>query len=161
MFRGISHNNKLRKKMNPYIKGSNAYKKAAVTTRDQGTLILMLYDGTIRFLKVAAQKIKDNDLEEAHNAITKAKNIISELMTSLNMDNSGRVGVSLKSLYVYMFNKLIDANIEKNTEKVQEICDLMTELREGWRVVINQKKVVAQNKQFNNRSELKPVKVQG
>jgi flagellar protein FliS len=114
--------------MNPYLKGNNAYKKAAVTTRDQGTLILLLYDGTIRFLKIAAKQIQENNFEDAHNAIVKAKNIISELMTSLNEDNSGRVGSSLKSLYVYMFNRLIDANIQKNGTYVLEVCELMTEL---------------------------------
>ncbi len=139
--------------MNPYTKSNQAYKKAAVTTKDQGTLILMLYDGTIRYLKTAANKINKEDLEGAHNAISKAKAIISELMTSLNMDQSGRVGSSLKSLYVYMFNRLIDANIQKNVAYIDEVCDLMSELRDGWRTVVNQKKEVAKNTQFKAISE--------
>ncbi len=147
--------------MNPYTKSNQAYKKAAVTTKDQGTLILMLYDGTIRYLKIAANKINKEDLEGAHNAISKAKAIISELMTSLNMDQSGRVGSSLKSLYVYMFNRLIDANIQKNASYIEEVCDLMSELRDGWRTVVNQKKEVSKNVQFNNRSEIKPLNLQG
>ena len=147
--------------MNRYQNPNDAYKKAAVTTKDQGTLILMLYDGTIRFLKIASNKIRSDDLEGAHNSITKAKNIISELMTSLNTDKSGRVGASLKSLYVYMFNRLIDANIQKKVDYIDEVCDLMEELREGWRSVINQKKAVPTEKQFNNRSELKPIKIEG
>ena len=147
--------------MNRYQNPNDAYKKAAVTTKDQGTLILMLYDGTIRFLKIASNKINNNDLEGAHNAITKAKNIISELMTSLNTDKSGRVGTSLKSLYVYMFNRLIDANIQKKAEYIDEVCDLMIELREGWRTVVNQKKSAPFGQQYNNRSELKPLKIEG
>jgi flagellar protein FliS len=147
--------------MNPYTKSNQAYKKAAVTTKDQGTLILMLYDGTIRYLKIAANKINKEDLEGAHNAISKAKAIISELMTSLNMEQSGRVGSSLKSLYVYMFNRLIDANIQKKASYIEEVCDLMSELRDGWRTVVNQKKEVGKNVQFNNRSEIKPLNLQG
>lgn len=147
--------------MNPYTKSNQAYKKAAVTTKDQGTLILMLYDGTIRYLKIASNKIHKQDLEGAHNAIAKAKAIISELMTSLNTDQSGRVGASLKSLYVYMFNRLIDANIQKNASYIDEVCELMEELRDGWRSVINQKKQVAKGAQFNNRSELKPLNLMG
>jgi len=147
--------------MNPYTKGNQAYKKAAVTTKDQGTLILMLYEGTIRYLKVASKKIHTKDLEGAHNAIGKAKAIISELMTSLNTDNSGKVGASLKSLYVYMFNRLIDANIQKNASYVDEVCELMEELRDGWRAVVNQKKQTVKSNQFNNRNELKPLKVMG
>ncbi|MBU2509924.1 flagellar export chaperone FliS [bacterium] len=147
--------------MNPYARSNNAYKKASVTTKDQGTLILMLYDGTIRFLKTAIIKIEKNDLEGAHTAIVRAKNIISELLTSLNTDNSGRVGASLKSLYVYMFNRLIDANIQKKVDYVEEVYDLMAELREGWLGVINKKKEAAKAKQFNNRNELKPIQIQG
>lgn len=147
--------------MNPYNKSNQAYKKAAVTTKDQGTLILMLYDGTIRYLKIASNKVRKQDLEGAHNAIAKAKAIISELMTSLNTDQSGRVGASLKSLYVYMFNRLIDANIQKNASYIDEVCELMEELRDGWRAVINQKKQVAKGAQFNNRSELKPLNLMG
>ncbi|MFH2131336.1 MAG: flagellar export chaperone FliS [bacterium] len=147
--------------MNPYTKSNQAYKKAAVTTKDQGTLILMLYDGTIRYLKIASNKIRKKDLEGAHNAISKAKAIISELMTSLNTEDSGRVGSSLKSLYVYMFNRLIDANIQKNASYIDEVCELMSELRDGWLAVVNQKKQVAKNNQFNNRSELKPLNMMG
>ncbi|NQU63889.1 MAG: flagellar export chaperone FliS [SAR324 cluster bacterium] len=147
--------------MNPYTKSNQAYKKAAVTTKDQGTLILMLYDGTIRYLKTAINKINKEDLEGAHNAISKAKAIISELMTSLNMEQSGRMGASLKSLYVYMFNRLIDANIQKNATFIEEVCDLMSELRDGWRTVVNQKKEMAKNAQFNNRSEMKPLNLRG
>jgi flagellar protein FliS len=147
--------------MNPYLKGNNAYKKAAVTTKDQGTLILLLYDGTIRFLKIAAKQIQEKRFEEAHNAIIKAKNIISELLTSLNEENSGRVGSSLKSLYVYMFNRLIDANIQKNDAYVLEVCELMTELRAGWRGVIHKKKNESKKNRFNNRNELKPISFTG
>ncbi len=121
----------------------------------------MLYDGTIRYLKIASNKISKEDLEGAHNAISKAKAIISELMTSLNTDQSGRVGSSLKSLYVYMFNRLIDANIQKNVSYIDEVCDLMEELRDGWRSVINEKKSVTKSAQFNNRSELKPLNLMG
>ena len=146
--------------MNRYQNPNDAYKKEAVTTKDQGTLILMLYDGTIRFLKIASNKIRGDDLEGAHNSITKAKNIISELMTSLNTEKSGRVGASLKSLYVYMFNRLIDANIQKKVEYIDEVCDLMVELREGWRSVISQNKS-APTGAYNSRTELKSVKIEG
>jgi flagellar protein FliS len=147
--------------MNPYARGNNAYKKASVTTKDQGTLILMLYDGAIRFLKTAIKKIEENDLEGAHTYISRAKNIISELLTSLNTDNSGRVGVGLKSLYVYMFNRLIDANIQKKKEYLAEVAELLSELRDGWRGVINKKKEQAKANQYNNRNELKPIQIQG
>ena len=145
--------------MNPYAKGNVAYKKAAVTTKDQGTLIVMLYDGAIRFLKTAVVKTRKGDIEAAHNNIVKAKNIISELMTSLKSDDAGRIANDLKSLYVYMFNRLIDANIQKREDYILEVQQLLEELREGWQTVIDQRKQAA--KSFNNRSEVKPLNVLG
>jgi flagellar secretion chaperone FliS len=145
--------------MNQYLKGNVAYKKAAVTTKDQGTLILMLYDGAIRFLKTALIKLNNQDLEKAHQYIVKAKNIVSELMTSLKTDDRNKVATDLKSLYTYMFNRLIDANIQKDASYVYEVQELLEELREGWRGVIDNKKQV--NSGFNNRSEVKPLKIQG
>jgi flagellar protein FliS len=147
--------------MNPYARGNNAYKKASVTTKDQGTLILMLYDGAIRFLKTAVNKIDKDELEAAHTSIVRAKNIISELLTSLDSESSGRVGASLKSLYVYMFNRLIDANIQKNKTYIEEVCELLEELRAGWRGVINSKKEAAKANQFDNRNELKTIEIKG
>lgn len=147
--------------MNPYTRGNAAYKKASVTTKDQGTLILMLYDGAIRFMKTAIKKIENDDLEGAHTHIVRAKNIISELLTSLDAENAGRVGSSLRSLYVYMFNRLIDANIQKNKQYIAEVCELMEELREGWRGVINKKKEIAKSNQFNSRNEVKPIEIEG
>ncbi len=144
--------------INQYTNGNTAYKKAAVTTKDQGTLILMLYDGAIRFLKTAVIKLNNQDLEKAHVFIVKAKNIVSELMTSLKADQNNKVATDLKSLYKYMFNRLIDANIQKNAAHILEIQELLEELREGWRGVIENKKHVSG---FNSRSEVKPIKIQG
>ncbi len=145
--------------MNQYTKGNVAYKKAAVTTKDQGTLILMLYDGAIRFLKTAIIKLNNQDLEKAHHYIVKAKNIVSELMTSLKEDDNNKVASDLKSLYTYMFNRLIDANIQKDVAYIYEVQELLEELREGWRGVIVNKKQSGST--FNNRSEVKPLKIQG
>lgn len=146
--------------MNPYAKGNTAYRKAAVTTKDQGTLIMMLYDGAIRFLKTAIVKLEKKDLEESHNFIVKAKNIISELMTSLKVDEANKISTDLQSLYTYMFNRLIDANIQKDTECLQEVLELLVELRDGWKAVLEGKKQQASN-QFNNRSALKALNIQG
>lgn len=118
--------------MNPYQKTSNAYQKAAVTTKDQGALILMMYEGAIKFMKQACLKVDKVDNEGVHDALTKAKTIISELMGSLNLDVGGEVGKNLQSLYTYMYNKLIDANVNKDKAAIEEVIVLMDELRDGW-----------------------------
>jgi len=126
--------------MNPYIKGNNAYKKASVTTKDQCTLILMLYDGAIRFLKVALTKIDEEDIEGAHQQLVKAKNIVGELLSSLKTEQGGDVGTGLQSLYTYIYNRLIDANIQKEKEPIIEVIDLLDEIREGWREIVKMRK---------------------
>ncbi|PCI22529.1 MAG: flagellar export chaperone FliS [SAR324 cluster bacterium] len=148
--------------MNPYTKGRSAYKQAAVNTNDQGTLIMMLYDGTIRFLKAGIRKLEENDIEGAHRSIGKAKNIISELRTSLDLEKGGVVGENLNRLYTYMFSRLIDANVSKNKDPLIEVRDLMIELREGWKSVAKpQKKSLSTQYGGGNRTGAKPLTVKG
>ena len=144
--------------MNFYTKGNNAYRKASVTTESQGTLIIMLYDGAIRFLKSAMVQIDKSDLEKAHGFIVKAKNIVAELMGSLALERGGKVAHDLYSLYIYMFNRLIDANIQKNRAYLEDVCKLLEELREGWQVAVKHKRTAPG---FNGRRETKPIQIQG
>lgn len=142
--------------MNPYQRGNYAYKKASVTTYDQGTLIIMLYEGAIKFLKIAEKKIKVQDFEGVHHSLAKTKSIISELQSSLNVKDTGEIGNNLQRLYQYMYDRLIDANINKDAIIVKEVIHLMTELLLGWKE-INQK-----NKQsVKTRGEVKSFKTQG
>ena len=97
--------------MNSYTNQQNAYRKASVNTLDQNKLIVMLYDGAIKQAGFAVEHIKKNEIEKAHNALVKAKNIVSELMSSLNMEKGGEVAKNLKSLYAFMFSQLIEANM--------------------------------------------------
>lgn len=147
--------------MNPYAKGNNAYKKASVNTTDQGTLILMLYDGTIRFLKVAITKLEEKDLEAAHKSISKAKNIISELLSSLDTDKGGNVGQNLHQLYTYMYNRLIDANVQKDLTHLVEVRDLMLELRDGWVQITKGKQKTAGKPVMPSRTGAKPFNLKG
>ncbi|MGK0288835.1 MAG: flagellar protein FliS [bacterium] len=124
--------------MNPYQTSNNAYKQASVTTRDQASLIIMLYDGAIKFVKQAKLKIKANDIEGIHVALTRAKDIISELSSSLNMETNGNISQNLRSLYDYIYSKLIDANVRKDDAGLDEVVGLLSELREGWNAISDQ-----------------------
>jgi flagellar protein FliS len=118
--------------MNSYSNQQNAYRKASVNTLDQNKLIVMLYDGAIKQSGFALEHIKKNDIEKAHNALVKAKNIVAELMSSLNMEKGGEVAVNLKSLYAFMFSQLIEANMNKESKPVVTVIGLLKELREAW-----------------------------
>ncbi len=115
---------------NPY----QQYKKNQIDTADQGKLIVMLYDGAIRFVSKAIELIetpKAKDIETIHNSIVRAQDIIAELMSSLNMD-VGEISQRLLSIYMYMNTKLIEANIHKKKEPLEEVRKHLTELRDAW-----------------------------
>ena len=111
---------------------SQAYRKAAVSTVDQRKLILMLYDGAIKFLTHAIEKMQKNDVYEAHTNLIRGKSIIAELLSSLNLECGGDIARNLQRLYAYMFNELIDANLNKEPERVQRVVHLLKELRTAW-----------------------------
>ena len=131
--------------MSTYGNYQNAYKKAAVNTLDQNKLIIMLYDGAIKNASFAVEHIKSGEIEKVHNCLIKTKNIVTELMATLNMEQGGDIAKNLQSLYSYMFSQLIEANMEKKFEPVLVVIDLLKELRAAW-VQINAKNKADTNK---------------
>lgn len=113
---------------NPY----DQYKKTQVNTANQGKLIVMLYDGAIKFLNIAIESMTPKSYDIANNNILKTQDIITELMVSLNMKEGGEISHNLFSLYVYFKKRLIEANIKKDPEVLKEIITLLNELRDAW-----------------------------
>ena len=109
-----------------------SYYQTNVQTSDQLSLIIMLYDGVVRFLKKAIVKIEENQIEEAHNYLTRSKEIISELLATLKVEKGEPVGENLKELYVFCFKKIVEANLKKDAEIVKDVIRVMESLREGW-----------------------------
>ena len=143
----------------------NAYKKASVNTLDQNKLIIMLYDGAIKNASFAVEHMKSGEIEKVHNCLIKAKNIVTELMATLNMEKGGDVAKNLQSLYSYMFSQLIEANMEKKTQPIVVVVELLKELRVAW-VEINKKsktqsKVSQINPQHNQDNSEKRIRVTG
>ena len=143
----------------------NAYKKASVNTLDQNKLIIMLYDGAIKNASFAVEHMKSGEIEKVHNCLIKAKNIVTELMATLNMERGGDVAKNLQSLYSYMFSQLIEANMEKKTQPIVVVIELLKELRVAW-VEINKKsktqsKVSQINPQHNQDNSEKRIRVTG
>ena len=118
--------------MTAYGKYQNAYKRASVNTMDQNKLIIMLYDGAIKNINFALEQMRTGDVEKVHNHLVKSKNIIAELMASLNMEKGGDIAKNLRSLYSYMFGQLIEANMKKDSKPAQVVRNLLMELREAW-----------------------------
>lgn len=126
---------------NPY----NQYKKTEISTANQGKLILMLYDGAIKFINKAIELMPKKDIENIHNNIVKAQDIIIELATSLNMD-AGEISQRLFSIYMYINNRLTDANVKKDQKPLLEVKKYLSDLREAWEEAA--KKVQTESDQF-------------
>ena len=106
----------------------------------------MLYDGAIKNASFAVEHMKSGQIESVHDCLIKTKNIVTELMATLNMDRGGDIAKNLQSLYSYMFSQLIEANMSKNSEPVIVVIDLLKELRAAW-IQINTKKKTDAKKQ--------------
>ena len=152
--------------MSTYSNYQNAYKKASVNTLDQNKLIIMLYDGAIKNANFAVQYMESGDIEKVHDSLIKTKNIVTELLATLNMDQGGEIAKNLKSLYSYMFSQLVEANMEKKSEPVLAVIDLLKELRGAWVQIREKDKPeekkgnasgsdIMQNYQENNEKRIK------
>lgn len=107
-----------------------AYQLNAVQTASPERLLLMLYDGCIRFLHLAKKALQENNLEQVHHNLIKAQNIISEWMATLNMDYE--ISHQLLPLYDYLRRRLIEANMQKKVEPIDEVLGIVTDLRATW-----------------------------
>lgn len=124
--------------------GYDAYKSNEITTVSQGKLIVMLYEGGIRFLSIAKENINNpRKFDTVNSNILKTQEIISELMTSLDMDKGGKVAEDLLSIYVYLKKRLLEANMKKDEEILDEIIKHLSELKTAWEEI--EKKASAPN----------------
>ncbi|MNO17853.1 Flagellar protein FliS [compost metagenome] len=108
----------------------NTYFNTQVTTATPGELTLMLYSGCVKFLKLALKNMEAGDHEQKNNNLMKATNIIDELLITLDMKYE--ISRSLSSLYVYIKELIINANIKSQQEPLLESIQLVTELRDTW-----------------------------
>lgn len=128
---------------NPY----QAYQQNSVSTASPGELTLMLYNGALKFMRMAKKGIDEKNLELKNTNLIKAQKIVQELMVTLNPDLE--VSKSMLSMYDYMNRRLIEANIKNDLTIIEEVETLMTEFRDTWKQVIqtNRQQAFAQGGQ--------------
>lgn len=117
------------------MNGLETYQKTAVTTQSKGRLIVLLYEGAIKFCKLAIRAMEEKDLENKGKYISKTQDIIWELNSVLNMENGGEIATNLRSLYLYMNRRLNEANINVDPEICREVISLLEELNESWKSI--------------------------
>jgi flagellar secretion chaperone FliS len=120
-----------------------SYRKVATQTASPGQLVLMLYDGAIRFSEqaLAGFEHRGDPLafnQTINNNIHRAQAIIMELNAVLNMARGGEVAFNLRRLYLYMDRRLREANIRKQREPIQEVIMRLRVVRDSWAEMLQQ-----------------------
>ena len=122
------------------MKGRNAeqqYKQMQIKTASPGKLLLMLYQGSIKFMKLAVKGIEMNNIEIAHENIIKAQNIILELKGTLNKEQGGEIAENLERLYDFIYQELLRANLRKEKEHIENVIPLVEDLFESYQEIVN------------------------
>ena len=117
------------------MSGVDIYKENAIGTQGKGRLIVMLYDGAIKFMNLAIKELEAVNYAEKGKYIAKAQDIINELNAVLDVDTGGEIATNLRQLYCFMIRRLSEANLKKDPRLIQDVIDLMEELNQGWKAV--------------------------
>jgi flagellar protein FliS len=117
------------------MKGIGAYQDNAVTTQSRGRLIVLLYEGAIKFLKLAINELQAGNYQAKGHYINKAQDIINELNAVLDMDAGGEIAANLRKLYLFMNKRLHEANIKRDTQMIRDVIGLMEELNQSWKAI--------------------------
>lgn len=114
----------------------SSYKTVSVDTASPGKLILMLFDGALRFLGAAEDGFHLQDPRERqetiHNNLMKAQNIVSELQRCLNFRQGADFAINMFRLYDFMNAQLMEANVKKDARNIQTVVRLLGEIRDAW-----------------------------
>jgi len=116
------------------LNAAAAYQNNKINTATPAELTLMLYEGAIKFCNIAIVGIEENDIAKSNNHIIKAEKIISYLRNTL--DTKYIVSNDFDNIYRYIYDRLIEANIKKDTEILEEILTILREMRDTWKEVM-------------------------
>ena len=118
---------------NPY----KQYQKTQVMTASREKILLMLYEGAIRFTKQAAMAMEQKKIADKGKFISKSTAILAELMATLDFKAGGQLAVDLENLYVFMIDKLIEGNINNDVECLRHVERILMTLYSAWKDVID------------------------
>jgi len=120
--------------MNKHVtkQGRSEYLKTQVLTASREQLLLMLYDGAIRFSTQAKEKMAERDCVGTHELLVRAQRVVVELMSALNPDVDAVLCQRLSALYSFVYVRLVKANVERSPKLVDEGLEVLTKLRDTW-----------------------------
>jgi len=117
----------------------NEYRHNEVATSSQGKLIIMMYEGALKFTTLALEGIDTKDLVKKGIYINKTHDIINELSCALDMEKGGEVAQKLEALYQFILHQLTLANIKSDPKALKSIVKVLTPLMEAWKELLDNK----------------------
>jgi flagellar protein FliS len=118
----------------------NTYQTVQVTTTDKGRLLLMMYEGAIKFLRQAHAGLKEDDIAKFCRFLSKAQAIIAELMNTLDFEKGGTIARDLDRLYDFMLFYLTEANLYRDGNRVLKTIKLIETIYQAYKEIIEGKK---------------------
>ena len=109
-----------------------AYRQQAILTAPPGRLVVMLYDGCLRFLFQSAHALREGDRQTSLARMRRAEAIIDELTVTLDHDRGGVIASRLHGIYQFARRHLLEAWREADADKIDEVSVMLTELRDAW-----------------------------
>ena len=113
------------------------YRQVQIKTASPGKLILLLYQGAIKALKKAIELIDRKEFGEKGDQLIKAQDIIMELNVALDM-KTGEIANSLNQIYLYVYRRLVVANLEIDKDAIKEVISMLENLYEAWEVAVQE-----------------------
>ncbi len=117
-------------------KAAQAYFQTEVSTTDQGQLLLLLYDGALKFLQQAREKMIEKDYAAKGILISKVIDIVNELSSTLNLEKGGTLAENLNNLYFLCTTRLLQANLKMNVEQLDNVANILHGLRSAYAEII-------------------------
>jgi len=114
------------------VNGYGKYKKASIESASKEKILLMLYEGAIRFIKQAKEAIDTKDVASRGENIVKAYDIVMELASSLDHNVGGAMTANLEQLYIYVMEELTRANITGQAKHLDNALKILNILYDGW-----------------------------
>lgn len=143
------------KNSNPYA--INHYYQTQVSTADKREIIVLLYDGAIRYMNRAIAALAENNVPDKCKYLTLAMDIVMELTCMLDFEKGGEISKNLSSLYTFTLQELLHANTKNTLEEaeysIRHSITIMSTLREGWVQILKQQS----EDESENRGETKAI----
>jgi flagellar protein FliS len=115
----------------------NSYKNNSVNFASKEQLLLMLLEGAVKFSKIARQAVVDKDVKKAHENLIKTQNIFYELMATLDVEKGGDWAKALMQVYDFIVTRLVQANMKKDVNIINEVIPLIEGIRDTWNEAYN------------------------